>query len=704
MAVAPRLIGGGDWKLLVVLGAVIGFLAPASASVVPMAAFGAAAVAAAARHRRHVRLGPFLAAGYVVAIVATVVEPELFGSWYLGTIGGLMKTLQDAKETRLSNSTIAATASPRGGGRSCRTRAGAHPQPRSASKPGLRMRPHRPMRALAGALIVVASVVAALALYTRIGDRTEVLAVSRDVLAGEQIDDADLEVVSMSSDDGIPTIPASQRAAIVGQYARVRLLAGSLLAADSVQPRPLVDPDRVLMSVVVPVGLVPVGLREQSRVVLVVTPPTSGGVRPAPVLVEAVVASVPRNLGEVVGSADAGQGMVALAVEVPPQYVGVVGEAEAVSVGVLDGRRRSPTTRSNPRQNGPQPAANRCRRRGSTPLRPPARAGGQPRRPDDDPDGGPDDDRAAGMTIVAVCAAADRPPRRRPPWCSRRCSRRATRRCSPSATRPAATSPPGRSLPTSPGWSTAVSGADRSGRRSTTTPSSCRPGLRVMAAPARASQAHTAVGEAARGFAGLIAAAPDVVTVADCGRVDLDAPLWATSAQLTLLLVRQSVVSAPATVPRVDRAIEALGVLRSTCRQVGVVLIGGAPYRSSEVAGALGTELFGVLPEDAAGAALVAGGWTVGKRASRSPLAKAAASLGERVVEAIYGRDHRPEQLWSAEAVDDACTAAPTDRPDVRRTARRPAPSARASDRRHRRQARRPQGPGVAQRRLADVA
>ena len=210
------------------------------------------------------------------------------------------------------------------------------------------MRPHRPMRALAGALVVVASVVAALAIYTRIGDRTEVLALSRDVLAGQQIDDADLEVVSMSSDDAIPTIPASQRAAIVGQYARVRLLAGSLLAADSVQPRPIVDPERVLMSVVVPVGLVPVGLREQSRVVLVVTPPTSGGVRPAPVLVEAVVASVPRDLGEVVGSADAGQGAVALAVEVPPRDVGVVGEAEAVSVGVLDGAAPFPGAQVEP--------------------------------------------------------------------------------------------------------------------------------------------------------------------------------------------------------------------------------------------------------------------------------------------------------------------------------------------------------------------
>jgi hypothetical protein len=203
-------------------------------------------------------------------------------------------------------------------------------------------------------------------------------------------------------------------------------------------------------------------------------------------------------------------------------------------------------------------------------------------------------------------------------------------------------------LPTTPGWSSAVSGGDRSWEAIADHAQQLPSGLRVMVAPARAAQAHSAVSEAARSFAGLLVAAPDVVTVADCGRVEFDTPLWAAPAQLTLLLVRQSVVSAPATIPRVDRAVEALGVLRSACRQVGVVLIGGAPYRSSEIAGALGAELFGVLPEDASGAALVAGGWTVGKRASRSPLARAAADLGRRVVEAIYGRDHRPEQLWAA--------------------------------------------------------
>ncbi len=192
------------------------------------------------------------------------------------------------------------------------------------------------MRALVGALIVVAAVIAALAIYTRVGNRTEVLAVNRTILAGEQITDADLQVVSISSDDSFPSISASNRAFVVGQYAKVRLAAGSLLVSDSIQPAELVNPDRVLMSVVVPVGLIPVGLREQSRLTLVVTPQQRGGDQPQPVLIEATVAAVPRNLAEIVGTDESGRSMVALSIEIAPQWVSLVGSASAVSVGVLN--------------------------------------------------------------------------------------------------------------------------------------------------------------------------------------------------------------------------------------------------------------------------------------------------------------------------------------------------------------------------------
>ena len=48
-------------------------------------------------------------------------------------------------------------------------------------------------------LCVVAFVVVVLVVYTRLGDRREVLAVNRTVLAGEQLSDADLRGVSISS-------------------------------------------------------------------------------------------------------------------------------------------------------------------------------------------------------------------------------------------------------------------------------------------------------------------------------------------------------------------------------------------------------------------------------------------------------------------------------------------------------------------------
>jgi hypothetical protein len=191
---------------------------------------------------------------------------------------------------------------------------------------------------LVGALVVVASVLVVLAIYTRVGDRREVLALSRTVLAGEQLADADFKVVSIASDESFLAVPASERGPMTGQYAKVRMLQGSLVVADSVQPNPLVDPARVLMSVPVPLSGVPSGLREGSRLVLIVRPSDSGAGAVAPVLVEATVATVPGNLAEMVGGDGSSSvtSAVALSVEVPAESVALVGSAESVAVGVLD--------------------------------------------------------------------------------------------------------------------------------------------------------------------------------------------------------------------------------------------------------------------------------------------------------------------------------------------------------------------------------
>ena len=230
-------------------------------------------------------------------------------------------------------------------------------------RPGLRVRPQRPARAFVGALVVVAAVVAALALYSRIGDRREVLMVTRTVLAGEQLSDSDLRVVSVGSDADFAGVSAADREAVVGQFARVRLASNSLLVGDQLQPTRLVSEGRVLASVTVPLGEVPVGLREQSQVALVVTPgdEVAEEAGAAPVVVPATVTALPANLAEVVGDVDSSsRTVVPLSVEVPAGFARLVGSAKEVSVVVVDPAESFPaelTTDPSPQPPVSAPAA-----------------------------------------------------------------------------------------------------------------------------------------------------------------------------------------------------------------------------------------------------------------------------------------------------------------------------------------------------------
>jgi Flp pilus assembly protein protease CpaA len=82
-AARPALVGGGDWKLLATLGAAVGLVAPLAALLIIIAATPVhGIVAVARRERRTVPLGPGLAAGYLAAITAAVLVPDLVGGFY----------------------------------------------------------------------------------------------------------------------------------------------------------------------------------------------------------------------------------------------------------------------------------------------------------------------------------------------------------------------------------------------------------------------------------------------------------------------------------------------------------------------------------------------------------------------------------------------------------------------------------------------
>ncbi len=189
----------------------------------------------------------------------------------------------------------------------------------------------------------------------------------------------------------------------------------------------------------------------------------------------------------------------------------------------------------------------------------------------------------------------------------------------------------------SPGWSTAVAAGDRSWDGLQTHLQEMPSGLNVLVAPTHTAQAQVVTKEAAKRFGPLLRSMPDLTVIADCGRMVGEIPPWALTADLVLLAVRQAASSEGATVARIDRTGECLATLRTARLPVGVVVIGARPYPPGELAAALQADVFAVLPEDPAGAALAAGAWTVGRGAARSPLARAARPVAARLVDAPGG-------------------------------------------------------------------
>ena len=179
-------------------------------------------------------------------------------------------------------------------------------------------------RLAAGALFVLIGVLVNLAIYRGVNHKTSVLQLSRDVPAGEQIVAADFRTVAISADGAFRSVPLSDEASVIGQYAKVRLVAGSLLAREGLQTNPLVQPGASVVAVVVPTGEVPAGVRERSRVSLVL------------VAADKSTNAVP---GQVVGLptvSSSSSGQTSLSVEVAAADAVNVAGADKVRVVLLD--------------------------------------------------------------------------------------------------------------------------------------------------------------------------------------------------------------------------------------------------------------------------------------------------------------------------------------------------------------------------------
>lgn len=184
--------------------------------------------------------------------------------------------------------------------------------------------------ALAGALVAMSAV-------NRAGGRESVLALGRDVQAGQQISDGDLQVVSVSSDPVLSPVLSKERSQVVGQTAAVDLRRGTLLTRSQLQVGHGLGDDQQVVGVEVKRGLAPRDELRPGDKVLAVILPVQGADGAAPAgkgtsggslgSIEATVKSV--------GRADATGSLVVNLVVSPTQGPELAAKAAAKQIALV---------------------------------------------------------------------------------------------------------------------------------------------------------------------------------------------------------------------------------------------------------------------------------------------------------------------------------------------------------------------------------
>lgn len=141
---------------------------------------------------------------------------------------------------------------------------------RATEPRGFRPASRRRTRIAGGAALAAFAIGGNVLLYASLDDRTEVLQVVDDIRAGVTITADDVRVVEVDVDPTVPVLRADELALVAGQYARVHIASGTLLAPVLLQPGPLVGPGSAVVAVELRPTLVPDGLRERSLVELIV--------------------------------------------------------------------------------------------------------------------------------------------------------------------------------------------------------------------------------------------------------------------------------------------------------------------------------------------------------------------------------------------------------------------------------------------------
>ena len=193
---------------------------------------------------------------------------------------------------------------------------------------GFRPASRRRARVAGGAALVAVAIGGNVLVYSSLSDRESVLQVIRDVPAGAQLTADDVRPIEVDADDSLRSVHADRLSTIVGQFAKVRLVSGSLVVVEALQIAPLVSTGAAVVAIQVPEGALPSGLRERSQVQLIVPATGDGSTAPEPTIVIGRVVGLPTALSTATGTRS-------LSVEVSEQSAATVAASDDVRVVLI---------------------------------------------------------------------------------------------------------------------------------------------------------------------------------------------------------------------------------------------------------------------------------------------------------------------------------------------------------------------------------
>jgi hypothetical protein len=164
--------------------------------------------------------------------------------------------------------------------------------------------------------------------YSALDASGPVVQTVRDVPAGEQITADMLRTVDVDVDSTVNVIAGDRLDSLVGSYAKVRLVAGSLVTVEALQTAPLVTAGASVVAIQVSDGSLPIGLRERVPVLLVV--PDDGSDTDAGVVsVAGRVVGLPTDTSSALG-------LQSLSVEVAAGDAATIAAADDVRVVLVE--------------------------------------------------------------------------------------------------------------------------------------------------------------------------------------------------------------------------------------------------------------------------------------------------------------------------------------------------------------------------------